>query len=154
MKGLKIVRATGQNSIDIYPLLQKAAEEKALLSNPSPKQLKDFYFGGLLRQLGAHFQLHYWFLARRGRGYLGVLHAQIMPGLWDGSIDTMVVTLVYVTKSRRKLGVGRKLIDALLKEAENLGIKHIQFLCPEDLTEYWVKERGAQKLANLMRVSL
>jgi len=154
MKGLKVIRATGQNAIDIYPLLVKASEEKALPSNPSSKQLKDFYFGGLLKQLGVHYQFHYWFLARRGRGFLGVIHAQIIPGPWDGSIETLVVTLIYVTKGRRKMGVGRKLVDAVLKEAENIGIKNIQFLCPDDAMEYWQKERDAKKVSNLMRVDL
>lgn len=151
MKGVKVYRAQPSNAIDIYALLKEAAKEKVLPENPSEKLIEKYYFTSLMNELCD--VRHLWFLARRGRGFLGYLHAIIVPGRWDGSA-TIIIDFVYVTKNRRKNGIGKKLLDELVKSAENMGVKRLDFMCPVDQTEYWQKERGAIRKQDFMRVDL
>lgn len=155
MKGCTIERAKPSNTIDIFPLVKKAAEEGKGIFNghqPTEKMLKEFYIRLYLGELTSPG--HFYYLAKRGRGFLGILHAVLVPGRWDGATTMMVVDFVFVVKNRRNYGVGVKLIDRLIKDAEEMGIKEFEFVCPDDQVEKWQKKRGAKKLANLMRVSL
>ncbi len=152
MKGLKVTRALPSNAIDIYALLKEAQKEGVLYGKPSERQVQHYYFSFLINEL-CH-PLHLWFVARRGRGYLGFVHGIAPPGRWDGSIECLAVDLVYVTKNRRKSGIGRKLLDEVKKEAQNMGIKRFEFLSSDLQQAYWEKERKAQKIQNLMGVSL
>lgn len=149
MKGLKIIKAEPSNAIDLYPLIKEAAKEQAFLDNPGDRQIKIYYFKGLLNEVSSGF--HIWHLARRGRGYLGYVHGIVVPGRWVGEIETLVIDMVYVVKNRRKGGIGRKLIDEIVKEAESIGIKRVEFTCSDAQVEYWMKERKAAKLSNVMR---
>lgn len=152
MKGLKIEKAKPSNAIDIYALLTSGQKEGLLPGKPSERQLKSYYFGRLLSELGAPG--HIWFIAKRGRGYLGFAHAVLLPDRWDGLVGSVFVDLVFVVQNRRKLGVGRKLLDEIKKEVENLGIKKIEFVCPADQAQYWSKERSANTKQVLMEVNL
>lgn len=152
MKGLKIHRAQPSNSIDIYALMKEAQKEGVLYGRPSERQVQNYYFSSLINEL-CH-PLHFWFMARRGRGFLGFVHGICVPGRWDGSVEMMIVDLVFVTKNRRKSGIGRKLLDELRKEAQNIGIKRLEFLSSDGQQAYWEKERGALKIQNLMGVTL
>ena len=153
MKGLVVERARPSNAIDVFPLIKQAAEAGVFHdARPTEKMLKSFYFKLLTEQLPSEF--HFYYLGRRSRGYLGLLHAFVVPGRWDGRIDTMYIDLLFTVEKRRKMGVGQKLLDQLLADAENLGIKNFEFLVPDDQVEYWKKKRQAKKASNLMRVSL
>lgn len=150
MKGLKVLRAQPSNAIDIYALLKEAQKEGKLYGSPSEKQLQQFFFSGLINELCSPH--HIWLLGRRGRGFLGLVHAIIPPGRWDGRLEYLAVELVFVTKNRRKNGIGRKLLDELQIQAQNMGIKRFEFLISEEERAYWEKERGAKKLLNVMGV--
>lgn len=137
MKGLKVERARPSNAIDIYSLLAEGAKDGSLSNKPSQRQLRTYYFNGLIHQLAAPG--HLWFIARRGRGFIGFLHAILLPSPWDGQIEKIGINLVFVAKKRRKMGVGRKLIEELKKEAENMGIKRLEFSCPIEQSSEWEK---------------
>jgi GNAT superfamily N-acetyltransferase len=149
MKGLTVERAGASNAIDVFPLLRQAAKEGAFTDTPSDLQLQRYFYAltGLLTQPN-----HFFYLARRGRGFLGVLHAIVVPGRWDGTPDTVYIDMLYVVEKRRKMGVGKKLLDQLAKDAEEIGIKKFEFLAKDELVDYWCKKRKAQKISNLMRV--
>jgi GNAT superfamily N-acetyltransferase len=152
MKGCVVERAKASNTIDLYPLILKAAKDGVFPgSQPSEKALKEYYFKLLMQELPSEF--HFYYLAKRGRGYLGFLHAVLIPARWDGAITTFYVDTVYVVEHRRKYGVGKKLLDALIKEAENMGIRDFEFLCPDAQINLWEKKRKAKKISNLMRVT-
>lgn len=152
MKGLKVQKAAPSNSIDIYALLKEALKEGLLVGKPSERALQQYYFTRLIDEL-CHPH-HFWFIARRGRGYLGFVHALMVPGRWDGTVDSLVVDLVFVTKNRRKHGIGRKLLEELKKEAQNMGIRKFEFVCPDNLVEHWKLTQGAAKIMNVMRVEV
>lgn len=154
MKGLKIERAKPSNAIDIYALLKQASEEGAWAhDNPNEKQLEQYYFDGLiLRDLPSPH--HFFYLAKRGRGFLGVLHAFVLPRRWDGYIDRIFVDLLFVPEKRRKKGIGKKLIDELMKEADNMNIKRIEFLADDKTSDYYKKKIKAKPIAQYMGVSL
>ncbi len=152
MKGLKIERAKPSNSIDIYALLSAAQKEGILPEKPTERELKSYYFSRLLNEIASPG--HFFFLAKRGRGYLGYAHGFILPGRWGQSMTMAVIDHVFVVKNRRKLGIGRKLLDEMKKEIENTGIKRIVFSCPLDQVEYWGKARGATAFRSLMEVNL
>jgi GNAT superfamily N-acetyltransferase len=150
MKGVTVFRANPSNTIDVFPLFEQAAKEGVFPNAPSRLQLKDFYFR-LLNELSSPH--HFYYLARRGRGFLGVLHAIAIPGRWDGRVDTLHIELLFTEKEKnRKMGVGKKLLDQLAKDAEEIGIKNFEFLTKDELVEYWCKKRRAVKVSNLMRV--
>lgn len=154
MKGLKIVRAEASNAIDVYALLKEWAKESRSAGDgeaPSDKKLQQYFFSRLITELQHPF--HWIFLARRGRGYLGYLHALLTPGRWDGTVDTLYLERIYVVPGRRKNGIGRKLLDELHKEAENMGIKKIELLTNDDVKAYW-QGRGAKPVSNYMRIQL
>lgn len=150
MKGLKIERAQPNNVIDIYALMKQAAQEGFLPGRPTERQLKAYYFNHLLNEVGQ--PNHLYFVAKRGRGYLGYVHAVILTK-W-GSNPEVLVNQIFVTEKRRKNGIGRKLLDELKKQVENLGIRRIEFACPPDQVEYWSKERKAQPVRIIMGVDL
>lgn len=152
LKGLKVERAKPSNAIDIFALLGNAAKEGVLEGKPNERQMKNYYFTGLLQELSD--PLHLWLLARRGRGYVGFLHAVLLPGRWDGGVNHAALDLVFVPKEKRKRGIGRKLLEELKKEVENMGIKRIEFVCPGDQAEKWQKEYGAKVHQYLMGVDL
>ena len=150
MKGLKVIRAQPSNAIDIYPLFEKAAKEGVFQDVPKEKDIKNQYFK-TLDELKSPY--HFWYLALRGRGFLGYIHAIAIPSRWTGVFDHMVVDVCYVAEHRRKNGIGKKLIEELKKEAENIGIRRIEFICPDEQIDMW-KKYGAAKSRNLMRVTL
>jgi GNAT superfamily N-acetyltransferase len=154
MKGLKIERAAPSNAIDIYALLKEAATEKCFpLNNPTGKQLEQYYFQTLIINELPN-PLHFWYLAKRGRGFLGLLHCYAVPGRWDGKIDTLFVDILYVVEKRRKMGIGKKLIEEMKKEAENVGIKRLHFLAEPKVEKLWRDREGAKKKTSIMEVLL
>ncbi len=152
MKGLKIEKAKPSNAIDIFALLSQGQKEGLLPGKPSERQLKSYYFGRLLSDLGAPG--HLWVMAKRGRGYLGFAHAKVQPGIWDAQVSSVTIDLIFVVPNRRKNGIGRKLLDEIVKEVENLGIKRIEFVCPPEQVEYWQKARKATVVKVGMGVNL
>lgn len=152
MKGLKIERAKPSNAIDIYPLLEKCMKGGHFVDDPSLKELKNYYFANLIPELGS--PMHFWYLARRGKGFYGFLHAIVVPRRWDGTPESMFVDTVFVQENKRKLGIGAKLIDELQKDAENIGVRKLEFLCPEDQLEMWSSKRSAEKVNSVMRIDI
>lgn len=150
MKGLKIERAKPSNAIDIHALLKLAAQEGLLPGRPTDNQLKTFYFTTLLSDMTNPNSIY--LVAKRGRGYLGFCHAMVLTK-W-GTSHEVLISQIFVTKNRRKNGIGRKLLDELKKQVENLGIRRIEFACPLDQVEYWAKERVAKPVQTIMGVDL
>lgn len=151
MKGCVVERARPSNCIDIWPLFKEAVKEGVFVGpQPSEKALKEFYYVLLTRLMPS--ESHFFYLAKRGRGFLGCLHATLIPGRWDGSISTFYVDFIYVREHRRKMGVGKKLLDSLLNEASNLGIRNFEFVCPVSQVEYWEKQRNAKQIGAVMRI--
>ena len=145
---MKVVRAKASNAIDIYPLLVACVKEGCFEDNPSGRELKMYYFKAMIEEL-AH-PAHLWYIARRGRGFLGFLHAICIPGRWNGMIDSIYVDMLFVDDKYRKRGVAGKLIEELKKDADHNGIKSARFSCPEALTKHFAKY-GAVKTRNVMR---
>lgn len=155
MKGLKITRAQASNAIDVYALLKEWAKENKgkdlVVEVPSEKKLQYYFFARLIPELQSPLNLV--LLARRGRGYLGFLHALLVPGRWDGQIDSIFIDKIFVTANRRKMGIGRRLLDELKKEAENMGIKRIELLADAGSKAYWEKHK-ASPTCEVMRLDL
>lgn len=150
MKGCVVERAKPSNCIDLFPLIKSAAKEGLFYGKPpGEKTMKDYYYRLLLQELPN--PAHFFYLAKRSRGYLGCLHAILVPDRWDGSIKTFWVDFAFVVDKRRQMGVGKKLIEQFKKDAEEMGIKNFEFLCPEDQVDRWSKKLGAQKKSVLMR---
>lgn len=151
MKGLVIERARPSNTIDVYPLIKEAAKE-GIFYGPAPteKSIKEYYYKLLTQELP--LETHFFYLARRSKGFLGLLHAVIVPSRWDWTINTMFVDFVFVREHRRKYGIGKDLINRMMKDAAEIGIKNFEFLSPESQVEFWEKEHGAKKTSVLMRV--
>jgi len=153
MKGLKIFRAKPSNAIDIYALLKQAVQESVYPDpQPSKRQLQDFYLGQLL-QSHLPSPYHYYYLAKRGRGFLGYLHAALCPNYWDGSADSMFIELIFVSKKYRNKGVAKKLLETLRKDAEDMDVKRLDLFSMAPNLEYWNKQ-GAEGVTNMMRISL
>lgn len=154
MKGVVIERALPGNAIDLMPLVLEAIKAGVFTGPlPSQSEIKNQWYWTLLTQELPN-PLHKYYLAKRGRGYLGYLHAVFIPNRWTGKIDSVFVDAVYVIEKRRKNGIGRKLINALIDEAEKVGIKRFDFMVADNQIEYWMKTRNAKKITNLMRVEL
>ncbi len=151
MKGTKVFRAKASNAIDIYPLLADAVGEGVFEDTPSGRELKSYYFKAMIEELS--HPMHFWYLARRGRGFLGYLHAIVIPGRWSGALDTIYVDMLFVDKKYRNRGVAGKLIEELKKDADHNGITNARFSCPEELTPMFIK-RGAKKARTLMETEL
>lgn len=152
MKGLKIEKAKPSNVIDIYALLQEAQKEGILPGKPTPRELKSYYIRTLLQTVGGPG--HIYFLAKRGRGYLGFVHAFIAASQWTGVASHVVVNYIYVVGKRRKNGIGKKLLDELKKEVQDLGIKRVEFSCPTIQAGDWSKSQGADSKRVIMEVDL
>ena len=153
MKGLKIFRATPSNAIDIYALLKQAVQEAVYPDHqPTNKQLQGFYLGQLL-QTHLPSPFHYYYLAKRGRGFLGYLHAVACPNYWDGTFDCLFIELIFVSEKYRKKGVAKKLLETLRKESEDIGVKRLDLFSMDHNLPYWDKQ-GAKPITNLMRMDL
>lgn len=153
MKGLKIFKAKPSNAIDIYALLKQAVQE-GVYPDPQPtkKQLQQFYLGHLLQHhLPSPF--HFYYLAKRGRGFLGFLHAVAAPNYWDGSFDSLFIELLFVSEKYRKKGVAKKLLETLRKESEDMNIKRLDLFSKDHNLDYW-KKQGAKRTTNAMRIEL
>lgn len=147
MKGLKVIKAAPSNAIDIYALLKEANKEKVLEGRPNEKQLQNFYFGVLTGQLAS--PIHRWFLARRGRGYLGYLHAVFIPNQFTGNVEYCYVDSIFVVKKRRKMGIARKMLEEFEKEIDNIGVRTMRLDVPKDDIGYWEK-RGFGEIRTMM----
>lgn len=151
MKGCVVERAKPSNCIDLFPLIKSAAREGHFYGKaPTDLAMKSYYF----RLFGQELPnpLHFFYLAKRGRGYLGCLHAVPIFDRWDGTIKSLMVDFVFVVEKRRKMGVGKKLIEKFMKDAEEMGIRNFEFACPEDQVEMWSQKMGAKKKSVVMRV--
>ena len=159
MKGLKIIRADLSNFLDVFALFDQAVKEKVFpVSRPTKKQFRDFYTSLTRNHLVSKYERFY--LAKRGRGYLGVLHVMFVPGQWtipgkeieNEDLETAVINPLFVTKNRREKGIGNKLLNFFKKDIEDLDIKNIDLLAEDHVVKYWQK-RGAKPLTNYMRMS-
>ena len=154
MKGVKVYRCEPSDNIEILKLLKDAIKEGVFPDEkPTPQQLRIYNFEGLLQNELPNPN-HFWLLAKRAKGRWGILHAYVVPNRWDRRLDRIFVDLAFVRSDKRKLGIGKKLIDDLFERAQNIGITKIEFLAKDKESEMWIKERGAEKVSNLMRVNL
>lgn len=145
-----IERAVPSNILDIYALAKAAVKEGAYnYPFPNEQQLKSYYFT-LLEELANPREL--FFIARKGRQYLGFVHATLVQRPWGDSM-VMFVKMNYVIGKKRKLGIGKQLADRMLEEGKRLGITKFEFMCNDEMLEFWSKKRGAKKLMNYMVVT-
>jgi len=154
MKGVKPKRATLNHSIDIFKMLQASVTEGILPSDqvPSEKELQAYYFHSMLKEIVN--PLHMYYIAQRGRGFVGYLHAQAVPSRWNpGKIDAVFLDMIYVVKNKRKNGIGKQMLDLFIKEAKDLRVEQIILLGKDDMVKYWQKQ-GAEKLSNYMRIKI
>lgn len=154
IKGCKIKKAQLDNCIDIYALLKDAVKEGIHPDGEGPpdeRSMKQYYISGLLEEMRSPNHL-YW-IAARGRGYLGYLHAIVMPDVWTLSKWHMLIEMVYVKEKRRKNGIGKGLIEEAKKFAKENNIEKIVLLGKDDMLPYWEKQ-GATKLSNYLRIEV
>jgi predicted acetyltransferase len=153
MKGVKPKRATLEHAVDIYKMLNAAHKEGIFPDDQAPTdaQLKSYYFTMLNELVDP---MHFWYVSQRGRGFVGFIHAMAMPNRWDArQVDTMLIDLIYVTESKRKNGIAKKMLDLFISEAKSLGVKQIVLLGKDHVVDYW-KKQGAEQLSNYMRIRL
>ncbi len=153
MKGVKIKQALLGNAIDIYALLKEAVKEGMFPADQTPNQreLEHYYLTGLLEEL--RNLTHRYYIAQRGRGFLGYAHIIVMPDRWNRSELSILIETVFVVKKRRKMGIGKALVDEVKKLAQDNGIKNIVLLAKDDMIDYWSKQ-GAEKLSNYLRIEV
>lgn len=154
MKGLKIIRADLSNCIDVYALQKEAVESGAFPIDqvPTEDQMKSHYFNFMLRSILPN-PGHFIYLARRGRGFLGYIHAFVMPNRWTGQTENMMIDILYVTEKRRGNGIGKMLIESVKETAKNLGVKRILLLGNDGVLDYWEKH-GAKKVSNYLNIEV
>jgi len=153
MKGLKVKEALLGNAIDIYALLKEAVKEGIYPKDQTPNQreLEHYYLTGLLSEM--RNPTHKYYIAQRGRGFLGYAHLVIMPDRWNRKELSILIETVFVVKKRRKMGIGKALIDEIKKLAQDNGIKNIVLLGKDDMLGYW-EQQGAEKLSNYLRIEV
>jgi GNAT superfamily N-acetyltransferase len=143
MKGVTVELAKESNLIDVYALVKKAAKEGCYSEMPTDEELKKHYIQiyNKLRMPG-----HFIFLAKRSRGYVGFLHAYMVPGRWDGTIDTIMVDMIYVVEKRRKNGIGLKLVKAIKELASKHKLKIGYCVDADKHKDIVNKYKGKEKL--------
>ena len=151
IKGVKIERAAPSNIIEVFRFYKQYYEEFGEAKSGKMKITKadmtDFYFKLLYEFLPD--PSHVIYLARRGKAYWGIIHAQIVSKPMLGSPMALFIHTVFIRKGKRKLGVGSKLADKIEEDAVNLNAKTIEFMCRDNLVEKWEKH-GAKKFLNYM----
>ena len=144
--GFNIVRATPGNILEVYEMYKRVWKEGTIQAVPDQSQQKVYYWR-LLEELGnpAHVVL----LLKRGTRFLGFVHGIVSP-VESGHSPRMFVKTIHVQEARRKHGGGKMLADEMIFMAGLLGIKKFDFMCGDDLVEYWANKRNAKKVANYM----
>lgn len=150
LSGMKVIRARPSNILDCYDIYKRIWKESFYVPQLDENQQKDYYWL-LLEELAN--PNHLVLLIQRGTRYLGMVHAIIAPAV-AGRKPSIFVKTIYVLDSKRKRGGGKLLLDELVFLAGRFGIKNFDFLCSDELVEYWAKKRKAKKLANLMAVEV
>ncbi len=144
--GLRVVRAKPSNILDCYDIYKRAWKEGSILPALSETQQKDYYWT-LLNELAD--PSHVVLLLQRGAKFYGMIHAIVLP-VPLGHKSSMVVKMIYVLDSKRKRGGGKLLIDELVFLSGRFDIKKFEFMCKDEMVEYWGKKRKAVKVANYM----
>ena len=144
--GLRAVRAKPGNILDCFDIYKRSWKDGKVLPVLTEAQQKDYYWL-LLNELAD--PSHVILLLQRGAKFYGMIHAIALP-VRLGHPPSMAVKMVYVLDSKRKRGGGKLLIDELIFLAGRFGIKNFEFLCPDEMVEYWGKKRKAKKVATYM----
>lgn len=148
--GLRAVRAKPGNILDCFDIYKRGWKDGTILHKLTEKQQADYYWV-LLEELAS--PNHIILLLQRGTRYFGMIHAISVPKPL-GQPPVLFVKTIYVLDSKRKRGGGKLLIDELIFMAGGFNIKNFEFLCQDDLVEYWKKKRKAVKVANYMAVEV
>lgn len=149
----QIERAKPSNILDIYALFKKAAKEGIYPEILNEDNIKDYYFRMCDPMNGELVNpYHVFLLARRGRQYLGYLHAY-MTSKPKSNKNVMFLELIYIDPKKRKLGVAKQLLDQFLGDCKKMKIPSIELLCKDELVPYWSKKK-AVKTCNAMRIDL
>lgn len=149
LKGVVIQRALPENLIDVYALVKEASKEGLFKPfTPTPQEMLSYSYvrGGLADELGSPHSLIY--LAKRGRGFFGYIHAQLVFRPLINKYTCMLNT-VYIVPKKRKLGIGRALITRLKEDCKRMGIGSLELLCEDEMVPYYEKQSG-KKERNLM----
>jgi len=143
LSGVKVVKATPGNILDVFDLYKRQWKEKPQLT---PQQEKEYYWQ-LIEELASPSQVV--LLMQKGARFLGFIHSFVVPKP-NGQPPVLFVKTVYVLDSKRKRGNAKLLIDELVFMAGGFGIKKFDFVCDDEQVEYWSKKRKATKVANHM----
>ena len=151
IKGLKIERALPGNILDVYSLFSDQYKEGVVnYPKATDAQVKEYYFG-LLELLKNPYEV--FLLARRGRAFYGFCHCSLMVRPF-GEPRIVYVHTIYVTKNKRKLGIGQKLSEEIIAMARKLGISTIEGMCQDNITTHFEKKLKAKKVLNYMTVEI
>jgi GNAT superfamily N-acetyltransferase len=149
VKGISIIRAKPSNVLDAYDLYKRAFKEGVQQHPiPSAKETSEYHWQ-LLEELKR--PEHIILLAKKGKAYLGIIHG-IITQRSIGPKYVCFARIVFVLDKKRKLGVGKKLLEELTRVCAELGVTRCEFMCDDSLVEYWQKARGAKKISNYMIV--
>ena len=142
MKGVQIIRALPGNCIDVY----------ALLGHPFPTedQARNYYYTLLMELQNPHEIM---LLAKKGRAFYGYIHGTFTLRTF-GEPRVMFIRSLYVTKNKRKLGIGRKLTEEMKSICQKLGVSTIEFMCQDELVSGFEKTLKAGRLKTLMEMKL
>lgn len=146
VSGLAVVRATPGNILDVYEMYKRVWREKSIKPELTEDQQKEYYWR-LLEELAN--PNHMILMLKRGTRHFGFVHSFLVPAI-PGYTPTLFVKVIHVLDSKRKLGGGKLLADELIFMAGRYNIKKFDFMCPDELVEYWAKKRKAMKVANYM----
>jgi GNAT superfamily N-acetyltransferase len=148
--GLRVVRAKPGNILDCFDIYKRGWKDGLIQSRLNEKQQADYYWT-LLEELAS--PNHMVLLLQRGAKFYGMIHAVLVPKPL-GQAPVFFIKTIYVLDSKRKRGGGKLLADELIFMAGRFGVKNFEFLCQDELVEYWAKKRKAVKVANYMAVEV
>lgn len=145
MRGIIIERATPSNILDVFALFKESVKE-GNLGKWTPEQMKEYYWA-LLNELADPHQLI--LLAKRGRTYWGYSHGSLgfRP---SGTARVIFIRSVFVVGKKRKMGIGKQLIEHARGLCQKMGINTAEFMCDDNQVEYWSKKVRAVKKKNFM----
>ena len=144
IKGVRIEKALPSNFADLLILYKEAYTEKAGLKpwpHLSLQDLKEAAFNNIQELAQPNVVC---FLARRGKKYVGFIFGRIIERRVGSPKHSMFVEMCFITKTKRKLGIGDCLAKKMLELSSNLGLGSIEIMCNDELKDKWLKYGGAK----------
>jgi hypothetical protein len=151
MKGVKLERAVPSNFADIHILYKEAYAEKAGLKawpKYSKVDIDNASFTNIQDLANPNVIC---FMARRGKKYIGFILGKVLERQLGSPRYYMFVTLCYITKTKRKLGIGNCLTEKIIEYSRNLGLGSIEIMCNDELVDHWKKYEGKKVFNYLVK---